>query len=295
MPHADAARVRVVTYHAAVALPDRPRGRDWHHITEASTGGGPSYGRRADRGSRGSVPGAFFSAWSDPHDFVCRFVAATRNLRGYGRDAGSPVKSVGCSTTGRAIPPARRALGRVGADVAVTSDTEAAIDADSLVVPGVDASRRAWPGLPRWMAAAIVERHVRPPGAGESAWHAGSLLMRASARRGPLVWACCASGRRLRRRYCTHGWNTVTRRLARCHRRYRRTRFYFVHSAAVTTPAGSATHAAGIRRRGRGRRHQRDAVSSREIRRLRRHIAIELAGHAVTRAQLSHSVVRGIR
>jgi glutamine amidotransferase len=57
---------------------------------------------------------------------------------------------------------AQRALERVGADVAVTSDTEAAIDADGLVVPGVGAFAACMAGLTAVHGGtAIVERARR--------------------------------------------------------------------------------------------------------------------------------------
>ena len=57
---------------------------------------------------------------------------------------------------------AQRALERVGADVTVTSDTEAAIDADGLVVPGVGAFAACIAGLAAIQGGpAIVERARR--------------------------------------------------------------------------------------------------------------------------------------
>src|SRR5947207_1845297 len=57
---------------------------------------------------------------------------------------------------------AQRALERVGANVAVTSDTEAAIDADGLVVPGVGAFAACMAGLAAVDGGpAIVERARR--------------------------------------------------------------------------------------------------------------------------------------
>jgi len=57
---------------------------------------------------------------------------------------------------------AQRALERVGADVAVTSDTEAAIDADGLVVLGVGAFAACMAGLAAVDGGpAIVERTRR--------------------------------------------------------------------------------------------------------------------------------------
>jgi imidazole glycerol-phosphate synthase subunit HisH len=60
---------------------------------------------------------------------------------------------------------AERALARVGADVVVTSDAEAALDADGLVVPGVGAFRTVVEGLHAVGGTRVVWnrlRHGRP-------------------------------------------------------------------------------------------------------------------------------------
>lgn len=62
---------------------------------------------------------------------------------------------------------AQRALQRVGAEVEVTADTDAAMTADGLVVPGVGAFAACMAGLRKISGERIIaERVRRPPGAG---------------------------------------------------------------------------------------------------------------------------------
>lgn len=55
---------------------------------------------------------------------------------------------------------AERALRRVGADVTVTADTDAALDADGLVVPGVGAFAACMEGLASVGGPRIIERRL---------------------------------------------------------------------------------------------------------------------------------------
>jgi imidazole glycerol-phosphate synthase subunit HisH len=55
---------------------------------------------------------------------------------------------------------AQRALERVGADVSVTADTRAAVDADGLVVPGVGAFAACMAGLTEIDAAPAIETRL---------------------------------------------------------------------------------------------------------------------------------------
>ena len=56
---------------------------------------------------------------------------------------------------------AHRALERVGAEVTVTADAQAAVEADGLVVPGVGAFAACMAGLEAVDGAAIVEKRLR--------------------------------------------------------------------------------------------------------------------------------------
>jgi imidazole glycerol-phosphate synthase subunit HisH len=55
---------------------------------------------------------------------------------------------------------AERALARVGADVTVTADTQAALDADGLVVPGVGAFAACMDGLRKVAGDRVVDRRL---------------------------------------------------------------------------------------------------------------------------------------
>lgn len=55
---------------------------------------------------------------------------------------------------------AQRALERVGADVVVTADADAVMDADGLVVPGVGAFAACMEGIRRVQGARLVERRL---------------------------------------------------------------------------------------------------------------------------------------
>lgn len=74
---------------------------------------------------------------------------------------------------------AQRALQRVGAEVEVTADTDAAMTADGLVVPGVGAFAACMAGLRKISGERIIaERVRRPPGAGGLCRYADSVCLR---------------------------------------------------------------------------------------------------------------------
>ena len=144
---------------------------------------------------------------------------------------------------------AQRALERVGADVAVTSDTEAAADADGLVVPGVGAFAACMAGLAAVDGGpAIVERARRGRPVlgicvgmqvlfeagvehGEETAGLGVLHGRVEPLRAPVL---------------PHmGWNTVTPAVGSVLFAGipDGTRFYFVHSYAAHDTGGLVTTA----------------------------------------------------
>ena len=146
---------------------------------------------------------------------------------------------------------AQRALERVGADVTVTSDTEAAIDADGLVVPGVGAFAACIAGLAAIQGGpAIVERARRGrPVLGICVGM--QVLFEAGVEHGvPTAGLGVLRGRvePLQAPVLPHmGWNTVTAApgsvlfagIAPG------TRFYFVHSYALRSPGARELAAVG--------------------------------------------------
>ncbi len=113
-------------------------GRDPHHITEARV-----QGRRAR-----AAPGRRVRPAGAP---VCRRPKAPCDSREV------VVLDYGSGN----LRSAQRALERVGADVEVTADADAAMNADGLVVPGVGAfEARAWPGLRQIGGEKIIAERV---------------------------------------------------------------------------------------------------------------------------------------
>ena len=140
---------------------------------------------------------------------------------------------------------AQRALERVGADVEVTADADAAAAADGLVVPGVGAFEACMTGLRAIGGEKIIAERVAggPPGARRLRRHADPVRPRRGVRR--RVAGLRPVARRRRPTGCpgdpAHG-------LERRRRRRRAaslfkgldadTRFYFVHSYAAQTWEG---------------------------------------------------------
>src|SRR3954452_19003460 len=92
----------------------------------------------------GGCPLASGSSWSSTCSGVAGIPSARRSLLG----SVAGVKKVTILDYGSGnLRSAERALARVGADVTVTADRQAALDADGLVVPGVGAFAACMDGL----------------------------------------------------------------------------------------------------------------------------------------------------
>ena len=190
---------------------------------------------------------------------------------------------------------AQRALERAGADVTVTSDRRAAIEADGLMIPGVGAYAACMAGLldiggdrivaerlerQRPTLAVCVGIQVLFDGGDEHGHHTdglGVLPGRVEALAAPVL---------------PHmGWNTVSAPAdSVLFDGVADERFYFVHSFGARPSAELAARATvttctyGERLRGRGgdRRTVRDPVPPGEVRRPRRAPARDLGRHSLT-------------
>jgi glutamine amidotransferase len=196
------------------------------------------------------------------------------------------------------VRSAVRALERAGADVTLTADQQAAMQADGLVVPGVGAFASVTEGIRAVDGEVTIGRRLaggRPVlgiCVGLQVLFEASTEPGAGDRRGLGQWP--GTVRRLPAERVPHmGWNTVRAAPgSRLFEGIEDERFYFVHSYAVLAPdqaplegrsrtpstspawATSASRAPGHLRRarrgavrgGRGeRRAVRDAVPSREV------------------------------
>ena len=135
---------------------------------------------------------------------------------------------------------AERALRRVGADVEVTADRQAALECDGLVVPGVGAFAACMAGLREVRGEQIIDKRLAGgrPGARRVRRHADPVRPGHRARRARPRAA--ASGRarssRLEADVVPHmGWNTVRAPAGSVlfDGLDADTRFYFVHSYAA--------------------------------------------------------------
>ena len=179
---------------------------------------------------------------------------------------------------------AERALRRVGADVVVTADTDAALNADGLVVPGVGAFAACMAGLAAVDGPRIIGRRLAGGRPVLGICVGMQVLFDLGVEWGERTEGCGqwpGTVERLKADVLPHmGWNTVrapagTTLFAGMPAD---TRFYFVHSFAVRrwemeesdVAAAAARHVGqprrGLRRRGRERRLGRHPVPPREVR-----------------------------
>ena len=145
---------------------------------------------------------------------------------------------------------AERALARVGADVTVTGDAEAAYEADGLVVPGVGAFAACMAGLTAVDAAKAIRRRTAASRPVLGICVGMQVLFAAGEEHGVRTAGCGewpGEVVRLDAPVLPHiGWNTVAAGAgSRLLRGVEDERFYFVHSYAVTTwpVAGSPSDA----------------------------------------------------
>jgi imidazole glycerol-phosphate synthase subunit HisH len=138
------------------------------------------------------------------------------------------------------IRSAQRALQRAGADVEVTADRDAALDADGLVVPGVGAFAACMAGLHAVRGDMIIGRRLAGGRPVLGICVGMQVLFEEGVEHGERTEGCGewpGVVRRLDAPVLPHmGWNTVdpppgTRLFAGIGDR---TRFYFVHSYAAT-------------------------------------------------------------
>ena len=179
---------------------------------------------------------------------------------------------------------AERALRRVGADVVVTADTDAALNADGLVVPGVGAFAACMAGLAAVDGPRIIGRRLAGGRPVLGICVGMQVLFDLGVEWGERTEGCGqwpGTVERLKADVLPHmGWNTVrapagTTLFAGMPAD---TRFYFVHSFAVRRwemeesdgAAAAARHVGqprrGLRGRGRERRAGRHPVPPREVR-----------------------------
>jgi imidazole glycerol-phosphate synthase subunit HisH len=146
---------------------------------------------------------------------------------------------------------AQRALQRVGAQVEVTADPDAALEADGLAVPGVGAFAACMAGLRAVGGDKLIlqrlERHRQVLGICVGM----QVLFAAGVEHGVWTEGCAAwqgTVERLDAGVLPHmGWNTVTppQGSALFNAIPAGTRFYFVHSYALRAPAAGELAAAG--------------------------------------------------
>jgi glutamine amidotransferase len=133
---------------------------------------------------------------------------------------------------------AERALARAGADVAVTADFDAALDADGLVVPGVGAFEACMAGLQRVLGPRVIDRRLSGgrPVLGICVGH--QVMFERGVEHGVETEGCGEWPGRVERLHADvlpHiGWNTVDAPAGSAMFAGVETeRFYFVHSYAV--------------------------------------------------------------
>ncbi len=143
---------------------------------------------------------------------------------------------------------AQRALARVGADVTVTADADAALSADGLVVPGVGAFAACMAGIDGLGARAVVEQRVAAQRPVLGICVGMQVLFDTGVEHGletPGLAILPGVVRRLCAPRVPHmGWNTVTPPTGSAlFAGVEDERFYFVHSYAAETTDGAVTTA----------------------------------------------------
>jgi glutamine amidotransferase len=144
---------------------------------------------------------------------------------------------------------AERALHRVGADVTVTADLDAAAHADGLVVPGVGAFAACMAGIDALGAGPVIAERVAQGRPVLGICVGAQILFDRGDEHGVVskgLGLLPGEVRRLRAPRVPHmGWNTVTapEGSALFAGVARDARFYFVHSYAATATAGLVTTA----------------------------------------------------
>ena len=135
---------------------------------------------------------------------------------------------------------AQRALERVGADVTVTSDFDAAMEADGLVVPGVGAFAACMAGIDAVRGGVIIDRRLAGGRPVLGICVGMQVLFDRGVEHGAVTdglgeWPGIVE--ELRADVLPHiGWNTVSPPIdSTLFAEVRDERFYFVHSYAVTT------------------------------------------------------------
>jgi imidazole glycerol-phosphate synthase subunit HisH len=141
---------------------------------------------------------------------------------------------------------AERALARVGADVSVTADLDAAREADGLVVPGVGAYAACMAGIDAIDAGPVVRERVEAGRPVLGICVGMQILFEAGDEHGVVtkgLGVLPGEVRRLTAPVLPHmGWNTVTPAAGSVLFAGfpAGTRFYFVHSYAATATEGGA-------------------------------------------------------
>ena len=148
---------------------------------------------------------------------------------------------------------AQRALARVGADVAVTADTNVVLECDGLVVPGVGAFAACMTGLRAVGGDKLIAERLERNRPVLGICVGMQVLFAAGVEHGMWTEGCGAwpgTVERLDAGVLPHmGWNTVAAAngSALFHGIPSGTRFYFVHSYALREAGASDLAAAGAR------------------------------------------------